>query len=136
MKLFMLLISLSSSLALAQGTMNVKFTDARGEFLSGGRGPWKASLGADPTGGSHATLWKTPAGFDSGYHTHTATYHAVVLEGVIENDYRGQEKPIRLGKGGYFGVLAGTPHVTKCVSKTGCVFFSVMDKPFDFIPQK
>lgn len=130
------ILFLFTAAAYAEGTMNLRPSEMKGEYLSGTSGPWKAALGSDQTGGSHATLWKTPAGFNSGIHTHSATYHAVVLEGEIENDFKGQKKPIRLKKGGYFAVIAGTPHVTKCVSKTECVFFSVMDRPFDFLPEK
>lgn len=101
--------------AIAQGTMNLTPSEMKGKFLSETSGPWKAALGSDQNGGSHATLGKTPAGFNSGFHTHSATYHAVILEGEIENDYKGQKNPGRTKKGGYFAVIAGTPHVTKCV---------------------
>lgn len=96
---------------------------------------WRAALLTDPNSGANAAMWRLAPGFDSGPHRHTGGYHAVVLDGVIENSYPGQMEPLRLERGGYFSVVGGSAHITKCVSETPCVFFGVLDKPFDFLPE-
>ncbi len=144
MKTILLMLSLLSHMAIAsatggstvayeEGLASLNYHDMKGENF--GDKAWRALLANDPVGGTHATMWRLLPGFDSGIHKHTATYHSVVVEGVIENSYPGETKPVRLKKGGYFTVLGGAQHITKCVSKSPCVFLGVMDKPFDFIPK-
>ncbi len=97
---------------------------------------WRAALLTDPNSGANAAMWRLAPGFDSGTHRHSGGYHAVVIDGVMENSYPGQTAPVRLEKGGYFTVVGGSAHITKCVSATPCVFFGVLDKDFDFLAEQ
>jgi hypothetical protein len=42
------------------------------------------------------------------------------------------KKDVPLPVGSYWSQMAGEGHVTKCISKTDCLFFSVQSGKFDF----
>ena len=81
--------------------------------------------------GPHGTFIKMPAGYVSPTHTHTEDYWAVVVSGVMVN-----KKPdgpdVILPAGSYYFQKGGEPHVTKCTSPDGCVFFVSQNGKFDY----
>jgi len=81
--------------------------------------------------GPQATFIKMPAGYVSPVHTHSEDYWAVVVSGVMVN-----KKPdgpdVSLPAGSYYFQKGGEPHVTKCVSPDGCVFFVSQNGKFDY----
>jgi len=83
--------------------------------------------------GKHGTFIKMPAGFVSIPHTHTEDYFGVVLEGTAVNSPTGV-KDIALPKGSYWFQKGEEEHVTKCISKTPCLFFLVQPGKFDYVP--
>lgn len=85
--------------------------------------------------GHHGTFIHMPAGFVSAVHTHTEDYYAVVVKGVGANDPVGA-KPKGLPIGSYWFQRGEEPHVTRCLSKTGCLFFIVQPGKFDYVPAK
>ena len=85
--------------------------------------------------GRHGTFIRLPAGFISPAHTHTEDYYAVVIEGVMANDPP-DAKPVPLPAGSYYFQQGEEPHVTQCLSETGCLFFMVQPGKFDFAPAK
>jgi len=81
--------------------------------------------------GPHGTFIKMPAGYVSPTHTHTEDYWAVVVAGVMVN-----KKPdgpdVLLPAGSYYFQKGGEPHVTKCTSPNGCIFFVSQNGKFDY----
>jgi hypothetical protein len=85
--------------------------------------------------GRHGTFIHMPAGFVSAVHTHTEDYYAVVIKGVGANDPVGAApKPLPVGS--YWFQRGEEDHVTRCLSKTDCLFFIVQPGRFDYVPAK
>lgn len=84
--------------------------------------------------GPHGTFGAFPAGFTTPEHTHTAGYRAVVLKGEMTNPFGDEANPPVMKPGSYWGVEAGEPHVTACVSAEPCEFFMYSNEGFDFTP--
>jgi hypothetical protein len=82
--------------------------------------------------GKHGTFVKMPAGFSSAIHTHTEDYYAVVIKGVGTNHVPG-DKDVALPVGSYWFQKGEEAHVTKCLSKTDCLFFLVQPGKFDYV---
>lgn len=89
----------------------------------------------DLTKGAHGTFIRMPAGFVSALHTHTEDYFGVVIQGVGVNTQNGRNDA-ELPVGSYWLQKGGEPHVTKCVSKTDCLFFIYQPGKFDYLPAK
>jgi hypothetical protein len=87
----------------------------------------------DIQNGRHGTFVRLPAGFVSPAHIHTEDYYAVVVEGVMANHAPGADV-VALPVGSYYFQQGQEPHVTRCLSETGCVFFMVQPGKFDFAP--
>ena len=100
-------------------------TNARGASFSY---PWKEE------GGRHGDVVRFPAGFDSGPHTHTASYRGVVIEGVLMNPVERESTSVRLPARSTWFVAGGAVHSTKCVSEEDCVFYVHQEADFDFKP--
>lgn len=81
--------------------------------------------------GPHGTFIRMPAGYVSKIHTHSEDYWAVVVSGVMVNK-RPDEDDVLLPAGSYYFQKGGEPHVTKCVSTNGCVFFVSQNGKFDY----
>ena len=106
------------------------------KWFKTGVGPMLAANAyGDMKKGAHGTFLKMPYGFSSPVHQHDNEYHAVVLSGTIVNSEIG-EKDIRLIKGSYWFQIGQVKHVTKCVSKSGCLVFLSQPNYFNFIPEK
>lgn len=85
--------------------------------------------------GKHGTFVRMPAGFASAVHTHTEDYYAVVIKGIGTNHAAG-EKDVPLPIGSYWFQKGEEAHVTKCLSKTDCLFFIVQPGKFDYVLSK
>jgi beta-alanine degradation protein BauB len=85
--------------------------------------------------GRHGTFIRMPAGFVSAIHTHTEDYYAVVVKGVGAND-PASATPTPLPVGSYWFQRGEEDHVTRCLSKTDCLFFIVQPGKFDYVPVK
>ena len=81
--------------------------------------------------GAHGTFIKMPAGYVSPTHTHTEDYWAVVVSGVMVNK-KPDETDLPLPAGSYYFQKGGEPHVTKCISPGGCIFFVSQNGKFDY----
>lgn len=84
------------------------------------------------TNGNHGTFVKMPAGFVSDLHIHTEDYYAVVIKGVGAN-HAPEGKVVPLPVGSYWFQRGEERHVTKCLSKTDCLFFIVQPGKFDYV---
>lgn len=98
---------------------------------------WFGTVYGDRTTGSHGTFVRMPPGAATPPHLHDAAYHAVIIEGVVENPTPSTEtSPTRLGPGSYYFVPAKAEHVTRCApdSPSACLFFFLQDAAFNFVP--
>ncbi len=94
----------------------LKFSDAYGDRASG----------------AHGTFGMIPAETASPSHIHNAAYHGVVVQGEMTDGFNGEANPPHLGPGSYWYVPARAVHVTACVSKVPCLFYTHSDGKFDF----
>ena len=86
----------------------------------------------DRSTGAHGTFGAFIADFVTPFHTHSAAYHGVVLEGTMTNPFESEDSPPEMGPGSYWYVPAGSVHATACISETPCRFFFTAEGPFDF----
>ncbi len=91
-----------------------------------------APVYGDPGKYQHGTFVKWPAGFASSAHVHKEDYFAVVINGIIVNPGPGS-KEIPLPPGSYWSQRGGEAHITKCISKTECLFFIYQPGAFDHV---
>lgn len=112
---------------------DIKFipTGVKAKGLELKAGPAYGDLGT----GKHATFVLMPAGFVSNVHTHTEDYYAAVVRGVAANGLPGA-KDVPLPVGSYWFQRGEEPHVTKCLSKTDCLFFLGQPGKFDYVLTK
>ena len=91
-----------------------------------------AQLWGDREKGEAGTLLRAPAGFDSGPHSHTADYWAVVVEGEWAHwvASTGEGKGVRLKPGAHWTQIKTQLHQDACVSKTPCVIFLFNRDPY------
>jgi len=81
--------------------------------------------------GPHGTFIKMPAGYVSPTHAHTDDYWPVVVSGaMVNNKPDGADVPLPAGS--YYFQKGGEPHVTKCLSPNGCIFFASQNGKFDY----
>jgi hypothetical protein len=82
--------------------------------------------------GEAGTLLKVPGGFDSGLHSHTADYWAVVVEGTWRHwvPATGEGKDITLKPGAHWTQVKTQWHQDACISRTPCVIFLFNKEPY------
>lgn len=116
------------SVSIPVDKINFIQTGVKAKGLELKAGPAYGNLG----NGRHGTFVVMPAGFASDIHVHTEDYYAVVIRGVGTNHAPG-EKDVALPVGSYWFQKGEEKHVTKCLSKTDCLFFIVQPGKFDYV---
>jgi quercetin dioxygenase-like cupin family protein len=89
----------------------------------------------DETGRNADALFKLEPGTTVPEHWHTSNERMVLLSGVMEVDYEGQE-PVTLTPGVYAYGPAELPHETYCLGEPGdapCILFIAFEEPVDAI---
>jgi hypothetical protein len=118
-------------------------------YVPADRLPWKlespklpvrlAALWGDRAKGEAGTLLNVPGGFESGLHSHTADYWAVVVEGRWRHwvPSTGEGVGIELTPGAHWTQIHTQPHEDACVSKTPCTIMLFNKEPYrtEFVPQ-
>ncbi|ABS27474.1 DUF4437 domain-containing protein [Anaeromyxobacter sp. Fw109-5] len=91
-----------------------------------------APLWGDRAKGEGGTLLRTPGGFDSGLHNHTADYWAVVIEGEWRHwvPSTGEGKGVVLKPGAHWTQIKDQWHQDACVSKIPCTIFLFNRDPY------
>jgi quercetin dioxygenase-like cupin family protein len=100
-------------------------------------GPKMAIVSGDPKTGPVAFIIELPPGANSGLHSHTSEYHAVVLEGAPAHwlpHEKNEGEPLTPGT--YWFQPGGYDHGDRCTSTTPCRTFVMMPKALDFKPAK
>jgi len=94
-------------------------------------------LWGDRNKGKHGMFLKLPAGFESGVHSHTTDYYAVLVQGTWVHTVEGDTSPPKeLAVGSYVMQPGKQNHNDVCKSKTDCVIFIFQEAKGDFIPAK
>ncbi|MGE6758340.1 DUF4437 domain-containing protein [Corallococcus interemptor] len=104
------------------------------EMMPGG--PSVHVLWGDMKKGPYALLMKFPAGFDSGPHTHSASYHGVLVKGRMTNTSEGAAAAGAVEAGSTWDQPGKVVHRNQCSPDAECVMLIAQDKPFDFAPAK
>ncbi len=90
--------------------------------------------GLDPEGLNADAFFKLPPGSTVVEHWHTSAERMVLLSGVMEVDYEGQD-PVRVYPGTYAYGPAELPHETHCLEEGNepCILFIAFEDPIDAI---
>lgn len=126
----------ASSMALAQDRAT-----SGNHYLPTDRIPWVGEPGApvelgalwgDRASGEAGTLLRTPPGFRSGLHSHTADYWAVVVQGAWEHwvPSTGEGTGNRLEPGAHWTQAKTQLHEDSCVSDVPCIIFLFNKTPY------
>ena len=103
------------------------------QYIPANKSPWYkespelpvelAPLWGNRAQGEAGTLLRTPPGFDSGLHSHTADYWAVVVQGTWKHwvPSTGEGVGLTLEPGAHWTQIHTQPHQDACVSKIPCV---------------
>src|SRR5215471_10881265 len=81
--------------------------------------------------GPHGTFIKMPAGSVSPTHKHTEDYWGSWCRASWVNK-KPDSPDVPLPAGSYYFQKGGEPHVTKCLSPDGCIFFVSQTGKFDY----
>jgi len=93
------------------------------------------TVSGDRASEAHGTFVRIPAGQATPLHTHGAEYHAVIIQGNLENPIMGDDSSnVTLTAGSYYFVPAGAKHITRCAadSPVDCISYFYQNVPFDF----
>ena len=126
----------TSSLAIAQERVT-----PGNHYLPADRIPWAGEAGApvelgalwgDRGKGEAGTLLRTPAGFQSGLHSHTADYQAVVVQGVWKHWVPSTSEGIdvRLERGAHWTQVKTQLHEDACISAEPCIILLLNKEPY------
>ena len=133
---------LHSSMVIAVALATANPTGTIGNYyIPADKIPWRDEAGAPvqlgPLWGNRSigeagTLLKTPAGFRSGLHNHTADYWAVVVQGSWEHwvPSTGEGRGIRLDQGAHWTQVKTQWHEDACVSDVPCIIFLFNKDPY------
>jgi hypothetical protein len=133
--LHVLLLGTCATTALAQPTMDNRYVPAH-------KLPWYreapgipaelAPLWGNRALGEAGTLLRTPGGFKSGLHSHTADYWAVVVQGTWRHwvPSTGEGNGITLSPGAFWTQKRTQLHEDACVSEEPCVIFLFNKAPY------
>lgn len=124
-----------AELASAQATMENRYVPADAQ-------PWYreapdipaelAPLWGDRARGEAGTLLRTPSGFRSGLHSHTADYWALVVQGTWQHwvPSTGEGKGLTLLPGSFWTQKHTQLHEDACISQEPCVIFLFNKEPY------
>jgi beta-alanine degradation protein BauB len=120
---------------------NKAFTKARKDYKFAPIDPSKpdgtkmAVVDGDPKTGPVAFMIEVPANGNAGLHSHTAEYHALVIDGAPAHwlpHEKGEGEPLAAGT--YWFQPGGYDHGDRCTGTAPCHVFVMMPKALDFKP--
>jgi quercetin dioxygenase-like cupin family protein len=129
----------------ATAAAGAKAETIQGTFMTSDAIPWKPADPRKPDGVQMFVVWgnpkegpsgillKFPAGADAGWHTHTAAYQGIVIQGKATHTVKGAA-PQTGGPGSVWSQPAGQVHDDKCEAGGDCIEFADFDGKLDFIP--
>ena len=87
----------------------------------------------NPNEGASEIVQKFPAGWDSGWHWHTAAYEGVVVQGKWTHTFKGAA-PETGGAGSTYSQPARQVHDDRCEEGAECIIVASFHSTRDFIP--
>ena len=87
----------------------------------------------NPNEGASEIVQKFPAGWDSGWHWHTAAYEGVVVQGKWTHTFKGTA-PETAGPGSTYSQPARQVHDDKCEEGGDCIIVAYFHGKRDFKP--
>jgi quercetin dioxygenase-like cupin family protein len=125
-------------------TEGAKAGATQGTFTTSDSIPWKPVdpkhpglmmfvVWGNPNEGASEFLQKFPAGMDSGWHTHTAAYQGVVIQGKFTHTFEGAA-PETGGPESVWSQPAGQVHDDKCEEGGDCIIVVYFHSKLDFMP--
>lgn len=97
------------------------------------RGCGLGVLHGDPAKPNADVLFRVPGRSSIPMHTHTSAERMVLISGVLQVMYEGQNMAL-LKAGSYAYGPAKVPHKATCMSTVPCVLFIAFEGPVDAIP--
>lgn len=128
----------------AAAAADMKVRPPHGVFTQYDSIPWKALstkqpglqmyvVWGNPEEGSAEIVQKFPAGWDSGWHWHSAAYEGVVVQGRWTHTFKGAP-PETGGPGSTYSQPARQIHDDRCEEGTGCIIVAYFHGKRDFMP--
>jgi len=94
-----------------------------------------AVLWGDPSTGPAAVMVRFPEGYEEPWHSHSSTYHSVLVRGEFQSRSRGETDSTTVyGPGSYAVQPGGAAHQEVNAGKGHLVAFVYFDGPIDFAP--
>ena len=90
-------------------------------------------VSGNPNEGASQFLQRFPAGMDSGWHSHTAAYQGVVIQGKFTHTFKGSA-PQTGGPGSVWSQPARQIHDDKCEEGDDCIIVVSFHGKLDFKP--
>ena len=87
----------------------------------------------NPNEGAAEIVQKFPAGWESGWHWHTAAYEGVVVQGKWTHTFKGTA-PETGGPGSTYSQPARQGHNDRCEEGTECIIVAYFHGKRDFVP--
>jgi quercetin dioxygenase-like cupin family protein len=81
---------------------------------------------------AHGKLIRLAPGLDVPFHSHTNSYHGVMVSGRMTNIYKDGTSTL-MGSGDYWEMPAAIPHAHKCISEEPCLLYTHMPGAWDYI---
>ena len=128
-------LSYAAGAAKGKAPVNMPAADLKWEELMKGAPLQMAKLWGDRAKGEYAMLLKLPGGFDSGMHSHTADYQAVLIKGTWVHTNEGGA-PVELAPGSHVMQPGKQMHNDACKGTEECIVFVHQHAKGDFIPAK
>jgi hypothetical protein len=131
-------ISYAAGAAKAKPPVLLPMADMKFEPYAPGNPLSVAMLWGDRTKpGEYGMLLKMPGGFEAGFHSHTADYHAVLVQGGWVHTPEGDTSPPKvLTPGSYVFQPGKQNHNDQCKAGADCIVFIHQHAKGDFIPAK
>ena len=93
-----------------------------------------ALLWGNPETGPAAVLVRFPEGFEEPFHSHSSTYHAVLVKGEFKSRSKDDPEPISCGPGSYAVQPGGDVHAEVNAGEGEMVALVYFEGPVDFVP--
>jgi len=128
----------------ATPTAGAKAGATQGTFTTIDAIPWKpldpkqpglqmSVVWGNPNEGASEIVQKFPAGWDSGWHWHTAAYEGVVVQGKFTHTFKGAARETG-GPGSTYSQPTGQVHDDKCEEGSECMIVAYFHGKRDFMP--
>lgn len=130
-------VSYAAGAAKAKQWITLPFAEINWEPYEPGSPLQVAKLWGDRAkGGEYGMLMKMPGGFESGMHTHSLDYHAILVQGTWVHAVEGDMAIRDLSPGSYVFQPGRQNHNDVCKSRADCIYLMYQRGKGDYKPAK